>query len=282
MEISILLIPSIVVAFVSGVIALFAPCCISFLLPAYLSQLFQRRIKVVLGTLFFSLGIAVVMLPVALGIRTIVFWFNIWHTQTYVVGGLIMIIAGILFLGKFKLPMPAWSPKLSLGDSAGYGSIFSLGVVSGLASSCCAPVLAGALTVVSLSPSLFQAVLVALSYVLGMVSPLFIAALLMKTNWLSGFSRALDKNIKGVRLGDLIGGLTMIVFGALIIFLALTGKVVVPEKGMEIGQNIYFWAMNLNRFLAGAFWREAVFVVFLIGFVWWLVLMVKKEINKEK
>ena len=278
---SIFLTSSLVVAFVSGVIALFAPCCISFLLPAYLGQIFQRRIKVVLGTLAFSLGIAAVMLPVALGIRTIVYWFNVWHTQTYVVGGLIMILAGILFLGKFKLPMLSWSPKMNLGAKASYGSIFSLGVVSGLASSCCAPVLAGALTVVSLSPSLLQAVLVASSYVLGMVAPLFIAALLMKTDWLSGFRSLLDKEVKGVKLGDLIGGLTMIVFGALIIFLALTGRIVVPEKGMEIGQKIYLWAMDLNRFLAVSFWREAVFVVFMIGFVSFLVATIKKEIKKE-
>ena len=279
---SVFLTSSLVVAFVSGVIALFAPCCISFLLPAYLGQIFQRRIKVVLGTLAFSLGIAAVMLPVALGIRTIVYWFNVWHTQTYVIGGLIMILAGILFLGKFKLPMPAYAPKINLGAKAGYGSIFSLGVVSGLASSCCAPVLAGALTVVSLSPSLFQAILVASSYVLGMVAPLFIAALLMKTDWLSGFRNLLDKEFKGLKFGDLIGGLTMIIFGVLIIFLALTGRLVVPEKGMEIGQSIYLWAMNFNRFLAKAFWRELAFGVFLVGFVWFLVKKIKKEVKKEQ
>ncbi len=276
---SVFLTSSLVVAFISGVAALFAPCCISFLLPAYLGQIFQRRIKVVLGTLAFSLGIAAVMLPVALGIRTIVFWFNVWHTQTYVIGGLIMILAGILFLGKFKLPMPVWSPKMNLSSQAGYGSIFSLGVVSGLASSCCAPVLVGALTVVSLSPSLLQAILVASSYVLGMVAPLFIAALLMKTDWLSGFRSILDKEIKGSKLGDLIGGLVMIVFGSLIIFLALTGRIVVPATGMEIGQNIYLWAMNLNRFLAVFWWRELAFSVFIVGFVWFLVNMIKKEIK---
>lgn len=235
-----------------------------------------------LGTLAFSLGIATVMLPVALGIRAVVYWFNVWHTQTYVIGGLIMILAGVLFLTKFKLPMPTWSPKMNLGAKAGYGSIFSLGVVSGLASSCCAPVLAGALTVVSLSPSLFQAILVASSYVLGMVTPLFIAALLMKTDWLSGFRSWLDKEIKGVKLGDLIGGLTMIVFGVLIIFLALTGRIVVPTRGMEIGQSIYFWAMNLNRFLAQSFWREVIFIVFIIGFIWFLFKKIKKEIKKEQ
>ncbi len=277
---SVLLTTSLVVAFISGVVALFAPCCISFLLPAYLGQIFQRRIKVVLGTLVFSLGIAAVMLPVALGIRAFVFWFNVWHTQTYVLGGLIMILAGVLFLTKFKLPMPAYAPKMNLGVKAGYGSIFSLGVVSGLASSCCAPVLVGALTVVSLSPSMVQAILVASTYVLGMVTPLFIAALLMKADWLSGFRSFLDKEAKGIKLGDLIGGLTMIVFGILIIFLALTGRVVVPEKGMEIGQNIYFWAMGFSRFLAQAFWRQAVFLVLMVGFIWFLFIAIKKEIKK--
>ena len=49
--------------------------------------------------------------------------------------------------------------------------------MSGLTSSCCAPVLFAAITLTTLSPSLFQAVIVSFAYVLGIVFPLFILSL---------------------------------------------------------------------------------------------------------
>ena len=48
---SILLQTSLIAAFVAGIVALFAPCCISFLLPAYLGNVFKEKEKVVLMTL---------------------------------------------------------------------------------------------------------------------------------------------------------------------------------------------------------------------------------------
>lgn len=282
MESSIFFVPSLVVAFISGLIALFAPCCISFLLPAYLGQIFQRRIKIVIGTLIFSLGIAVVMLPVVLGVRSIVMLFNEYHAQTYVVGGLIMIFAGLLFLGVIKLPMFLFHRQIVLDQKAGYGSIFMLGITSGLASSCCAPVLVAALTVASLTATILQALFVGISYVLGMVTPLFISAILMRSDILSGLRRRLEKEVYGVRLGDLIGGVLMIGFGVIVIFLALTGRVVMPEKGMDIGRQIYFWASKLNAVLARYWFIDVLFLILVFVAILALVRVIKKEIKESK
>ena len=49
--------------------------------------------------------------------------------------------------------------------------------MSGLTSACCAPVLFAAITLTSLAPSLFQAVIVSLAYVMGIVMPLFIMSM---------------------------------------------------------------------------------------------------------
>ena len=62
---------SLVAAFVAGMVALFAPCCISFLLPAYLGNVFKEKKKVLLMTLVYSAGIFVVMLPVVLGAKAL-------------------------------------------------------------------------------------------------------------------------------------------------------------------------------------------------------------------
>lgn len=53
-------------------------------------------------------------------------------------------------------------------------SVFLLGVSSGVASSCCAPVLAGIVVLTALSASMVEAVFVGLAYLSGMVVPLLV------------------------------------------------------------------------------------------------------------
>ena len=78
---------SLVAAFVAGMVALFAPCCITYLLPAYFGNVFKEKKKVLLMTLIYSAGIFTIMLPVVLGARMITDFFFRWHDQTYLIGG---------------------------------------------------------------------------------------------------------------------------------------------------------------------------------------------------
>lgn len=55
-------------------------------------------------------------------------------------------------------------PDTARGDTA---TFFSLGVFSGIASSCCAPVLAGVMTLSALSGSPVGGLVLGLAYVLG-------------------------------------------------------------------------------------------------------------------
>src|SRR3990167_10249495 len=89
---------SLITAFFGGMVALFAPCCITFLLPSYLANIFREKSRVVWMTLIFGLGIATVLVPVALGIRAVGLLFQNYHTQTYVIGGLFMIALGTMEL----------------------------------------------------------------------------------------------------------------------------------------------------------------------------------------
>lgn len=66
------------------------------------------------------------------------------------------------------------APDIRCGDGA---SFFALGVFSGVASSCCAPVLAGVMTLSALSGSPLGGVALGLAYTFGMVFPLFTMAL---------------------------------------------------------------------------------------------------------
>jgi hypothetical protein len=75
---------------------------------------------------------------------------------------------------NWALPFMKGAPDVSRTDSAG---VFALGVFSGAASACCAPVLAGALTLSALSPGLLGSAGVGMAYIFGMVFPLVLMTL---------------------------------------------------------------------------------------------------------
>src|SRR5665811_2094434 len=99
------------------------------------------------------------------------------HAPLYYAGGTLMLaLAALALSGKmWALPSFLRAPDTARGDSA---SFFALGVFSGIASSCCAPVLAGVMTLSALSGSSIGGITLGLAYVLGMTFPLFMMALL--------------------------------------------------------------------------------------------------------
>ena len=168
---------SIIAAFLAGMIALFAPCCITFLFPSYLGTIFKEQKKVMYYTLVFALGLAFVLVPIALGIRSAIFFLDAYHSPIYYLGALIMILMGVMTLKPiFHLPQIFHVAGLR-NKKVNTASVFILGLMSGLTSACCAPVLFAAITLTSLSPSLFQALIVSLAYVTGIVMPLFIMSM---------------------------------------------------------------------------------------------------------
>lgn len=220
---------SLLAAFVAGMVALFAPCCITFLLPAYLGGVFKEREKVILATVVFGLGIFVVLLPAVLGVAFLSRLLFRYHDLLYLLGGVVMILVAIISFLGIKFPMPNWGKQTKNGKTD-IISIFTLGVFSGLTSACCAPVLIGVLTLTFLSPSFFGALLVGAMYVLGMVAPLlFISAFLSgKMDKLGVLRRPLFAlNFFGKRhiiLSNLIASIIFFATGFLTLFLTLTGR----------------------------------------------------------
>lgn len=169
---------SILAAFLAGGVALFAPCCIVFLAPSYLAAAVKnRRWRLLPLTFIFAGGLALVLVPITLGVSLIAGAIAKYHTVLYWSGGLLMIILGLLALSGRMWSMPSLlkAPDVDRGDSA---TFFSLGVFSGIASSCCAPVLAGVMTLSAMSGSAVGGLTLGLVYVFGMVLPLFLMALL--------------------------------------------------------------------------------------------------------
>src|SRR5713101_302437 len=167
---------SVLAAVIAGAIALFAPCCISVMLPAYFASSFPNRRLLVAMTFLFAAGIATIILPIALGASVLRQLLTTQHTALYVTGGLLMLALAVYVLlgGQMHLPMLG----RRAGGNTGVLSVYTLGLFSGIASSCCAPVLAGVIALSSVASSFLLALGLGTAYVFGMVAPLFAIALL--------------------------------------------------------------------------------------------------------
>ena len=169
---------SILAAFLAGGVALFAPCCIVFLAPSYLSVAVKnRRWRLLPLTFIFAAGLALVLVPITLGMSLVASSIANYHQPLYYAGGALMLAMAAFSLSGRMVSLPSFlrAPDTSRGDSA---SFFALGVFSGVASSCCAPVLAGVMTLSALSGSAVGGLVLGLAYTFGMVFPLFVMALL--------------------------------------------------------------------------------------------------------
>ncbi|MBI2622230.1 hypothetical protein HYW66_01175 [Candidatus Microgenomates bacterium] len=208
---------SLTAAFLGGMVALFAPCCLTFLFPAYLGTIFKEKSRVIFLTLVFALGIAVILVPVALGFRLIISLFDQFHTTVYLLGALMLVVLGLMTLLEAKMSLP-FLPAYVMPKKVTIASTFALGVVSGITSSCCAPVLAAAVTLSSLSPTMLTAIIVALTYVLGIVAPLFFLSLLydkVTSQYLANLKKKISRPLK------FLAAATFIFSGLVIAILAL-------------------------------------------------------------
>lgn len=218
---------SVLAAAIAGVVALFAPCCISVMLPAYFASSFKNRKVLVAMTFLFGAGIATVILPLAMGASVLRQLFTTQHTVIYVVGGLFMLGLGAYTLlgGELHLPMPG----RRAGGKSGPLSVYSLGVFSGVASSCCAPVLAGVIALSSVASSFGLALALGAAYVFGMVAPLFLISLLWERHdWRS--SRLFRPRTFAYRIGpirrtitgtSLASGLLLALMGTVTLYVGL-------------------------------------------------------------
>lgn len=112
--------------------------------------------------------------------------------------------------------------KPNLNKKINIFSVFWLGLMSGLSSSCCAPVLFAAVTLTSLAPTLFQGTIVSIAYVMGIVFPLFVMSLFYEklTAKISGNNRQ-----KIYDIFKLLGASIFIISGILIIIFDALNKI---------------------------------------------------------
>lgn len=250
---------SVLAAFFAGGVALFAPCCIVFLLPSYLAAAVKnRRWRLLPLTLAFAAGMAVVLVPITLGVRMLAAALTRYHLPLYVGGGVLLLAFAVLAVSgrSWSLPSFVRAPDPERGDSAG---VFALGVFSGVASSCCAPVLAGVMTLSALSSSPAGAGVLGLAYVFGMTFPLFAMALAWDRFDL-GKRRLFQARPLHLRLGpwrwmtntvNLAVAAVFAGMGAMVLGLAATGETsAAPGAQLVIGRKLSGAFSDIQHWLA--------------------------------
>lgn len=246
-------------SFLGGTVALLAPCCVSVMLPAYFASGLARRRNLVAMTGVFALGVATVITPIAVGAGALSAAISGHHLLVWSVGGAAMMAGGLLLMSgrSMRLPMPGGRPVAGHGPAAVYG----LGVFSGAASACCAPVLAGVAVLSGATGSFVASLTIGLVYVAGMVTPLAVLAVVWDRSprahrLLEARTVPVPGSRRRVPVGSLAGGLLLSIMGALAIVLAVTGPAM-PNSGWQVTMSarLQHWAVvttHTLRWLPGA------------------------------
>ncbi len=216
-------------SFLGGVVALLAPCCVSVMLPAFFATGFSRRTGIVAATAVFAAGVATLIVPIGLGASALSAALPAHHLLIFSIGGATMLAGGVAVLAGWKpvLPMPAMhSPT-----GHGYGAAYGLGLFSGVASACCAPVLAGVVVLTGATASFGSALAVSLTYVAGMVTPLALVALVWEgRDWGSSqllhgrkIRLGIGRFARPMPLGTAAAGIVLAGMGIVTLVTAVTG-----------------------------------------------------------
>lgn len=280
---------SFIASFLAGVAALFAPCCITVLLPTYFASIFKEKTKVFLMTFIYFIGILTIFLPIGLGVSFLTQIFSQYHDTIFLAGGIFLIFLGLSLLSgqQFSLPFSV-HPELKRQD---FVSVYILGIFSAIATTCCAPVLAGVLTLSALPGSFILGGAYTLAYVLGMVAPLFmIAYFLDRINFTQKFfvfRKSLSYKLFGqnvqVTLANLFSGLMFLILGIIILYLAKT-KQLMSHSSYQVALNIYLTKFigligNFTKVIPEALW--AVIFINLALFIFYLAIKQFVSLKKK-
>ena len=265
---------SFIASFFAGVAALFAPCCVTVLLPTYFASIFKQRSTVFLMTFIYFLGLLAVFMPIGLGVSAITQVFSTYHNVIFTAGSLFLIFLGLTLILGVQFSFPAFvHPQLK---NSGLLSVFVLGVFSGIATTCCAPVLAGVLALAALPASFLLGGAYTLAYVLGMVIPLFVLSMVLDkskfTQQFFTFRKTVSYSVLGKKirltLSNLFSGLMFLMLGAIIFYLASTNNLI-THASYQLSINIYLTKFikligSYTKIIPEPVWAIIFFLIFLV------------------
>lgn len=211
-----------IVVFLEGVISLFSPCVLP-IIPVYIAiltgstgektdNIYENRSKPITNTILFVLGISTTFFILGMSMSYLSSFIFKNKQVLNIVGGIIIILMGIFFLGIIKLPSFGGSVKSSVQKrEMSPLTAFLLGFTFSWGwSPCVGPMLASAIVMASNASSRVSGNIMILVYTLGFILPFLIIAIFYNklANHLDKLNEHSDKIKK-------IGGILLIITGIL-------------------------------------------------------------------
>ncbi|QOT19989.1 cytochrome c biogenesis CcdA family protein [Paenarthrobacter sp. YJN-5] len=205
-------------AAVAGLVSFLSPCILP-LVPGYLGFVSgltdpaqpRNRRRVLAGVALFILGFGAVFTLYGAAFGAIGSWLLRWQDPLMRVLGVIVILMGLVLLGRFSWLQQ--TRKFKLPGSGGLSGAPLLGVVFGLGwTPCMGPTLSAVLSLSVTSANAWRGALLAFVYCLGLGIPFLLVALGL--NWVSKALAVIRRHIRAVNIG---GAVMLIILGILMV-----------------------------------------------------------------
>ena len=213
-------------AFAAGILSFVSPCILP-LVPVYISFMTNKaalrneaikmpdRLFIFLNSIFFVLGFSLVFIILGSTATIIGRVLRDYSNIISRVGGGILIVFGLNYIGIFKIGFLNFEKKFNIPESAKYnylgsfliGIIFSFGWVP-----CIGMILSGILLLASKLSTLSQGIFLLLAYSLGLGIPFMLFSV-----FIGLFSKFFKKMNKYIRIVTIISGSLLIILGIVLI-----------------------------------------------------------------
>lgn len=209
---------SFVVAFWGGVLSFFSPCILP-LIPIYLSYITgvsmydvnssPGRFTVLSKVFFFIIGFSLVFSLLGASISLLGNWLFTYRYLLNRIGGIILIIFGVSFLGLLRLPFLYREVKLNVKVTGGYLGAFIFGFIFALGwTPCVTPILSSILIYASTEDSVYRGFLLLFFYALGIGIPFILVAI-----FIDSYLKNISKIKKILPYMSSLGGVFLILVG---------------------------------------------------------------------
>ena len=208
------------IALSAGLISFLSPCVLP-LIPGYVSyisgsslnELMENKETNIFPIILFSLGFSIVFISFGATATYLGSLVLDYSYELRIIAGSLIIIFSLQLIGIINIPYLNFEKRFDAKESRNILFPYVIGVAFGFGwTPCIGPILGSILALASIEETLSRAVILLISYSLGLAIPFVLSGYLIQRFLL--FSKNFKKNIN---LISKIGGITLLVTGILIL-----------------------------------------------------------------
>ncbi len=214
--------PAIFVALLAGIISFLSPCVLPIVPPylAFMAGSSMEEIeqgksrKVVIAAIFFVMGLSTVFMFLGIAASALGRSLLRYQGEMTIIGGVIIIIFGLHFLGLFRIPFLYREARMDVKTEGGsFLGAYILGLAFAFGwSPCIGPILGTILFLVVDEGSVGKGVIMMGAYAFGLGIPFLLAAVFI--NRAIGMMNRFKRHMRKVEIGS---GVLMITIGIMMI-----------------------------------------------------------------